>query len=195
MNSLELTEVVAKALKEPPGTDPFKYVCNLSLADLTEKLETEKLSGLVAPLWSAIEKLRDQSAATGAALNAKFAAEGDAFKGEMGFGGVKQYYGGALLASSSPVSVALPLSSYRRRLQRPCPAASFAAIFSTTNASATLAAASAATIPPPPPPAPPPSPPPPALPLLHHRHRLRPSRRLSQCPSPPPPSPPPSPRA
>ena len=110
MRSLALTKVVAKALKEPAGTDPFKYVCNLSLADLEGKLEAEKLSGLVAPLWSAIEKLRDQSAATGAALNAKFAAEGDAFKGEMGFGGVEQFYRGMLLASSLPI---LPALSHR----------------------------------------------------------------------------------
>ena len=96
---------------EPPGTaDPFKYVCNLSLADLKEKLEAVKLSGLAARLWSAIEKLRGQSAATGAALNAKFAAEGDAFKGEMGFGGVEQFYGGVLHASSWPT---LPALSHR----------------------------------------------------------------------------------
>mmetsp|Transcript_29887 Transcript_29887/g.90939 ORF Transcript_29887/g.90939 Transcript_29887/m.90939 type:complete len:515 (+) Transcript_29887:36-1580(+) len=105
VNSLELTEVVAKALKEPPSTDPFEYVCNLSLADLTEKLEAEKLSGLVAPLWSAVEKLRGQGAATGAALNAKFAAEGDAFKGEMGFGGVKQYFGGLEALIGPPLMV------------------------------------------------------------------------------------------
>ena len=112
MRSIELTEAVAKALKAPAGADPFKYVCNLSLADLEGKLEAEKLSGLVAPLWSAIEKLRDQSAATGAALNAKFAAEGDAFKGEMGFGGVEQFYGGVLHASSLPI---LPALSHQRR--------------------------------------------------------------------------------
>ena len=110
MRSIELTEVVAKALKEPPGTDPFEHVCKLSLEDLTEKLEAEKLSGLVAPLWPAIEKLRAQSAATGAALNAKFAAEGDAFKGEMGFGGVEQFYGGVLHDSSLPI---LPALSHR----------------------------------------------------------------------------------
>ncbi|EOD31475.1 hypothetical protein EMIHUDRAFT_231872 [Emiliania huxleyi CCMP1516] len=81
VDSLALTKVVAEGLKEPAGTDPFEYVCSLSLADLEGKLEAVKLSGLAAPLWSAVEKLRDQSAATGAALNAKFAAEGDAFKG------------------------------------------------------------------------------------------------------------------
>ena len=119
MNSLELTEVVAKALKEPPGTDPFEYVCNLSLEDLKEKLEAVKLSEAIAEtLRSAIEKLRGQGAATGAALNAKFAAEGDAFKGEMRFGGVEQFFRGALHASSSPASVARWSSprSYRRRL-------------------------------------------------------------------------------
>ena len=74
----DCTVPVAEALKEPPGTAPFKYVLSLTLADLESKLEAVKLSGLAAPLWSAIEKLRGQSAATGAALNAKFAAEGDA---------------------------------------------------------------------------------------------------------------------
>ena len=129
MRSIELTEAVAKALKAPAGADPFNYVCNLSLADLEGKLEAEKLSGLIAPLWSAIEKLRDQSAATGAALNAKFAAEGDAVKGEMGFGGVEQFYGGVLHASSSPVSVArfAPLLGRTAdAFKRPCPVASFA---------------------------------------------------------------------
>ena len=110
MNSLALTEVVAEALKEPAGTDPFKYVLSLSLADLEEKLEAVKLSETIAEiLRSAIEKLRDQRAATGAALNAKFAAEGDTF--EMGFGGVEQFYGGVLLhASSLPT---LPALSHR----------------------------------------------------------------------------------
>ena len=111
MNSLALAEVVAEALKEPPGTDPFKYVCNLSLADLKEKLEAVKLSEAIAEtLWSAIEKLHGQSAATGAALNAKFAAEGDAFKGEMGFGGLEQFYGGVLHDSSC---FTLPALSHR----------------------------------------------------------------------------------
>ena len=111
MNSLALTEVVAEALKEPAGTtDPFMYVLSLTLADLKEKLEAVKLSGLAARLWSAIEKLRGQSAATGAALNAKFAAEGDAFKGEMGFGGLEQFYGGVLHDSSC---FTLPALSHR----------------------------------------------------------------------------------
>ena len=121
MNSLVLTEVVAKALKEPAGADPLEYVLSLSLADLTEKLEAEKLSGLVDTLWPAIEKLRAQSAATGAALNAKFAAEGDAFKGEMGFGGVEQFYGGVLHDSSLPILPALSHtdSPHRAPLSRP----------------------------------------------------------------------------
>ena len=38
VNSLALTEVVAEALKEPAGTDPFMYVLSLSLADLESKL-------------------------------------------------------------------------------------------------------------------------------------------------------------
>ena len=120
VNSLALTEVVAEALKEPPGTDPFKYVCNLSLADLESKLDAVKLSGHAEILWSAIEKLRGQSAATGAALNAKFAAEGDAFKGEMGFGGVEQFYGGVLHDSSLPILPALShTDSPHRPLSRP----------------------------------------------------------------------------
>ena len=110
MNSLALSEVVADALKQPAGTDPFKYVLSLSLADLESRLEAVKLSGHAEALWSAIEKLRGQRAATGAALNAKFAAEGDAFKGEMGFGGVEQFYGGVLHASSLPI---LPAHSHR----------------------------------------------------------------------------------
>ena len=83
---------------------------------LESRLEAVKLSGLAAPLWSAIEKLRDQSAATGAALNAKFAAEGDAFKGEMGFGGVEQFYGGVLHDSSLPI---LPALSHADNPHRP----------------------------------------------------------------------------
>ena len=59
------------------------------------QLAQVQLRGLAAPIWSAIERLRNQGAATGAALNAKFADEGEAFKGEMGFGGVEQFYGGA----------------------------------------------------------------------------------------------------
>jgi len=106
VNSLELTEVVAKALKEPPGTDPFEYVCNLSLEDLKEKLEAVKLSEAIAEtLRSAIEKLRGQGAATGAALNAKFAAEGDAFKGEMRFGGVEQFFRGLEALIGAPLMV------------------------------------------------------------------------------------------
>ena len=104
LRSLPLAEVVAKALQESPAVDPFEHVRSLTHARLDRILTDAGLAGLLPCIWSGIEKLRSQEAATGAALNTKFAAEGDAVKGEMGFGGVEQFYGGALWALLSPVS-------------------------------------------------------------------------------------------
>jgi hypothetical protein len=53
-------------------------------------------------LWLGVRRMSTAAAATGAALNAKFAADGDAFKGEMGFGGLEQFYGGAPLPHAPP---------------------------------------------------------------------------------------------
>ena len=101
LQSLSLANLAAEALHEPPGADPFAHVLSLSRTELDHILEEVQLLGLAPRIWSAIEKLRSQGAATGAELNAKFAAEGDAFKGEMGFGGTEQFFGGARAFASN----------------------------------------------------------------------------------------------
>ena len=45
-------------------------------------------------LWTGAEKLKAAQATTGAALNKKFAEDGDAFKGEMGYGGTAEFFDG-----------------------------------------------------------------------------------------------------
>ena len=99
--SLGVASAVSKALlygTSMPAGGEFELVQSLAgcTADIEEKLKAGKLVELIAAMLSkGAEKLNEAKAATGAELNTKFAADGDAFKGEMGFGGTTEYYGGA----------------------------------------------------------------------------------------------------
>jgi NLR family CARD domain-containing protein 3 len=88
--------VSAALLHVLPVGDEFEAVENVkSRKDLEETLRSGLLIERVAyVLWQGIEKLKASPASTGAALNAKFAADGDAYKGEMGFGGLEEFFGG-----------------------------------------------------------------------------------------------------
>ena len=66
----------------------------LSDDELRKRLASAGLSGLAPALAQGLAKLRQQKAATGVALSAKFAAEGDAYKGEMGFASLDGFFGG-----------------------------------------------------------------------------------------------------
>jgi len=75
----------------------FELVKSLAgrTATIEEQLRAGGLIERVAGLLSAgADKLKTAVAATGAELNKKFAADGEAFKGEMGFGGTKEFYAG-----------------------------------------------------------------------------------------------------
>ena len=79
-----------------PAGGEFELVQSLAgrTADIEEKLRAGKLVELIAAMLSkGAGELKKAEAATGAELNKKFAADG-AFKGEMGFGGTTEYYGG-----------------------------------------------------------------------------------------------------
>ena len=125
--SLGLATAVSKALLDgtsmPPGGE-FELV--LSLANCATEIE-EKLraGGLVERIAAALsmgaEKLKSAGAATAAELNKKFTDDGDAFKGEMGFGGTAEFYGGAcypppskltLVQIPSPLEPPVPKSAY-----------------------------------------------------------------------------------
>ena len=89
----DLSETIASALRLPGG-DEFGALRGLSDAELVVRLEAAGLSGFAPIIVRRLAQLRDQAVATGAELNAKFAADGDAFKGEMGFGGLTEFFAG-----------------------------------------------------------------------------------------------------
>ena len=99
--SLGVASAVSKALLDGasmPAGGEFELVQSLAgrTADIEEKLRAGKLVELIAAMLSkGAGELKKAEAATGAELNKKFAADGGAFKGEMGFGGTTEYYGGA----------------------------------------------------------------------------------------------------
>ena len=99
--SLGVASAVSKALLDGASMQAgseFELVQSLAgrTAEIEEKLQAGKLVTHVAAMLSkGAEKLNEAKAATGAELNKKFAADGGAFKGEMGFGGTTEYYGGA----------------------------------------------------------------------------------------------------
>ena len=49
---------------------------------------------VASTVWAGVEKLKAAKASTGLELNSKFATNGEAFKGEMGFGGMSEFHGG-----------------------------------------------------------------------------------------------------
>ena len=96
--SLGVARAVSDALLHDaslPEGGEFALVQSLSSREeIAEKLRAGRLVERVADVLSTgTEKLKTAQAATGAELNKKFAA--DAFKGEMGFGSVVEFYGGA----------------------------------------------------------------------------------------------------
>ena len=103
--SLGVARAVSDALLHDaslPEGGEFALVQSLSSREeIAEKLSAGRLVERVADVLSTgTEKLKTAQAATGAELNKKFAA--DAFKGEMGFGGTKEYYGGLEGVIGSP---------------------------------------------------------------------------------------------
>mgnify|MGYP007075866993 CR=1 FL=1 len=62
--------------------------------EIAERLRSGGLiQRLAEQTWDGVEKLKSSQAATGAALNKKFADDGDAFKGEMRFGRMADFFG------------------------------------------------------------------------------------------------------
>ena len=92
LRSLSIPEVVADALEEPLGADPYTYLTSLTFADLSDKLAAAQLQGLTDHIWSSLQKLKEQKASTGAALSSKFANEGGTF--QMAFGSLSMFFGG-----------------------------------------------------------------------------------------------------
>ena len=97
LRSLGLHRAIAKAL-EPERksvSDHYAFVSqSLSDDDLRKRLTAAGLSGLVQPIATGLASLRRQKAATGAALSSKFKADGDAYKGEMGFASIEVFFSG-----------------------------------------------------------------------------------------------------
>ena len=98
--SLPVPSAVADALRHKssvPAGGEFEFVRSFtSEAAIVERLREGQLVESVAKeVWAGTQKLQGAKAASGAELNAKFAADGDAFKGEMGFGGTDEFYAGA----------------------------------------------------------------------------------------------------
>ena len=75
----------------------FEFVRSFtSEAAIVERLrEGQLIESVAKEVWAGTQKLQKAKAASGAELNAKFAADGEAFKGEMGFGGTEEFYAGA----------------------------------------------------------------------------------------------------
>ena len=101
--SLPVPSAVADALRHKssvPAGGEFEFVRSFtSEAAIVERLREGQLVESVAKeVWAGTQKLQGAKAASGAELNAKFAADGDAFKGEMGFGGTDEFYAGAASA-------------------------------------------------------------------------------------------------
>ena len=96
LRSQNLHKTIAAALKpDKPGMEQYDFMSkHLTDADLKKRLEAAGLSGLAAPLCAGLAELREQKASTGVALSNKFAADGDAYKGEMGFASIDVFFGG-----------------------------------------------------------------------------------------------------
>ena len=93
LDSLRLSSVIQAALRpahQASGTD-FEHIRTLSYSQLRTRLRAAKLEGLVDHLWSAVQSLKLQEAATARELNAKFASDA---KFEMSFGSLESFFGG-----------------------------------------------------------------------------------------------------
>eukprot|EP00325_Prymnesiales_sp_UTEX-LB-985_P002783 CAMPEP_0174705770 /NCGR_PEP_ID=MMETSP1094-20130205/8869_1 /TAXON_ID=156173 /ORGANISM="Chrysochromulina brevifilum, Strain UTEX LB 985" /LENGTH=1050 /DNA_ID=CAMNT_0015903971 /DNA_START=465 /DNA_END=3614 /DNA_ORIENTATION=+ len=91
LRSLQLAEIIAEALQEPLGSDPFEHILSLSKDEMTQRLKAAQLGGLAAIIWAEADKLRRQGAKSGPALSAKFASEGTF---QMAFGSLSMFFGG-----------------------------------------------------------------------------------------------------
>ena len=91
--------VAAALLNGNPAIDQFALGKSFASQEaISERLRAGSLVEKVARvLWTGVAKLKAAEAATAEQLNAKFAADGDAFKGEMGFGGTEEFYAGVWL--------------------------------------------------------------------------------------------------
>jgi len=103
-SSLGVEKVVSEALlgdgAAVPAGGEFAFFRSLAshTGEIEAKLRTGRLIELVARVLSkGAEKLKTAQAATGAELNQKFAAQ--AYKGEMGFGGTAEFYGGVCVCA------------------------------------------------------------------------------------------------
>ena len=93
LSSLGLHAQIAAALR-PPGTreqDQFQYVRGLERGNVVQLLRAAKLEGLTPMIWKHVTALKEQKAATGAALSQKF-KEDAAY--QLRFGGLAEYTGG-----------------------------------------------------------------------------------------------------
>ena len=101
--SLPVPSAVAVALCHKSSVlagGEFEFVRSFtSEAAIIERLrEGQLIESVAKEVWAGTQKLQTAKAASGAELNAKFAADGEAFKGEMGFGGTEEFYAGAATA-------------------------------------------------------------------------------------------------
>ena len=99
--SLPVPSAIAVALRHKscvPAGGEFDFVRSFtSEAAIIERLrEGQLIESVAKEVWAGTQKLQTATAASGAELNAKFAADGEAFKGEMGFGGTEEFYAGVL---------------------------------------------------------------------------------------------------
>ena len=98
--SLPVPSAVAVALRHKSSVQAsgeFEFVRSFtSEAAIVERLrEGQLIESVAKKVWAGTQKLQKAKAASGAELNAKFAADGEAFKGEMGFGSTEEFYAGA----------------------------------------------------------------------------------------------------
>ena len=78
----------------PAGSDAFQFLqATCTREQMDEQLAAAELSGLGDAIWSGVMMLRTQTAATGLALNAKFAEEK---KFDMAYGSSGDYFVGEL---------------------------------------------------------------------------------------------------
>lgn len=102
LRSLGLHRMIAKALEpdkndflERTAKDEFEFMSEYMQDDaLRRRLTDAGLSGLIEPIVTGLASLRNQKASTGAALSSKFKADGDAYKGEMGFASLDVFFSG-----------------------------------------------------------------------------------------------------
>jgi len=116
--SLGVAKAVSAALMDGapmamPAGGEFELVQSLAgrAHAIEEKLRVGKLVERVAGMLSeGANQLKSAEAATGAELNEKFAASGGAFKGEMGFGDTKEFYGGVPETTAPAVNPRISLA-------------------------------------------------------------------------------------